>query len=77
MGAIKLRLNRFSLWTDADRMGVMEVNVSEKEASISDTQDNLLSPRPIRSGKYKDYVIMGQAGRVGNAAGLSLRGVSL
>ncbi len=30
-----------------------------EEASISDTQDNLYSPRPIRSGKYKDYVIMG------------------
>ncbi len=66
-------VNRFSLWK-------MQIDGSDEfmyfgeEASISDTQDNLYSPRPIRSGKYKDYVIMGQAGRVGNAAGFISEG---
>ena len=60
-------VNRFSLWK-------MQIDGSDEfmyfgeEASISDTQDNLYSPRPIRSGKYKDYILMGQAGRVGNSA---------
>jgi len=66
-------VNRFSLWK-------MQIDGSDEfmyfgeEASISDTQDNLYSPRQIKSGKYKDYILMGQAGRVGNAAGFLSEG---
>ncbi len=60
-------VNRFSLWK-------MQIDGSDEfmffgeEASVSDTSQNLYSPRQIKSGKYKDYILMGQAGRTGNEA---------
>jgi len=66
-------VNRFSLWK-------MQIDGSDEfmyfgeEASVSDTADNLFSPRPIRSGKYENYILMGQAGRVSNAAGFIAEG---
>jgi hypothetical protein len=59
------RVNRFSLWK-------MQIDGSDEfmffgeEASVSDTSQNLYSPREIKSGKYKNYIIMGQGGRIGN-----------
>ncbi len=59
------KVNRFSLWK-------MQIDGSDEfmffgeEASVSDTSQNLYSPRQIKSGKYKDYILMGQGGRVGN-----------
>jgi len=66
-------VNRFSLWK-------MQIDGSDEfmyfgeEASVSDTSDNLYSPRQIKSGKYKDYIIMGQAGRITNAQGFLSEG---
>ncbi len=59
-------VNRFSLWK-------MQIDGSDnfmffgEEASTHDTSDNLYSARQIKSGKYKGYILMGQAGRVGNS----------
>jgi len=59
-------VNRFSLWK-------MQIDGSDnfmffgEEASTHDTSDNLYSAREIRSGKYKGYILMGQAGRTSSS----------
>ena len=60
-------VNRFSLWK-------MQIDGSDnfmffgEEASTHDTSDNLYSARQIKSGKYKGYILMGQAGRTTNTS---------
>ena len=58
-------VNRFSLWK-------MQIDGSDTfmfygdEANTKDTDENIYQARQIKSGKYKDYILMGQAGRTGN-----------
>jgi hypothetical protein len=58
-------VNRFSLWK-------MQIDGSDTfmfygdEANTKDTDENIYQARQIKTGKYKDYIIMGQAGRTGN-----------
>ncbi len=59
-------VNRFSLWK-------MQIDGSDnfmffgQEASTDAGTQNLYQARQIKSGKYKDYIIMGQSGRTGNS----------
>lgn len=59
-------LNRFSLWK-------MQIDGSDnfmyfgEEADTKDQGQNLYQARQIKSGPYKDYILMGQAGRTGNS----------
>ncbi len=70
---IKLPVNRSLLWKMQDRWDD-DFDVLWRGGEYNDTQDDLYSPRPIRMESDKDYVIMGQAGRVGNAAGFISEG---
>jgi hypothetical protein len=60
-------VNRFSLWK-------MQIDGSDnfmffgQEASSKGTAQNLYQARQIKSGTYKGYILMGQAGRTGNKA---------
>ncbi|CAA6812651.1 MAG: Unknown protein [uncultured Sulfurovum sp.] len=58
-------VNRFSLWK-------MQIDGSDnfmfygQEARPDESQANIYQARQIKSGKYKDYILMGQATRTGN-----------
>ncbi|MCH9741047.1 MAG: hypothetical protein K0U38_09470 [Epsilonproteobacteria bacterium] len=58
-------VNRFSLWK-------MQIDGSDTfmfygdEANTKDTDENVYQARQVKSGPYKDYILMGQAGRTGN-----------
>ena len=58
-------VNRFSLWK-------MQIDGSDnfmfygQEARPDKSSVNIYQARQIKSGKYKDYILMGQSGRTGN-----------
>ena len=60
-------VNRFSLWK-------MQIDGSDtfmfygEEAATDDSGQNIYQARQVKSGKYKDYILMGQAARRGNEA---------
>ncbi|NEW59819.1 hypothetical protein GSY74_00865 [Sulfurovum sp. bin170] len=58
-------VNRFSLWK-------MQIDGSDtfmfygEEAATDDSGENIYQARQVKSGKYKDYILMGQSARRGN-----------
>jgi len=66
-------VNRFSLWK-------MQIDGSDnfmyfgEEADTLDGGQNLYQARQIKSGPYKDYILMGQAGRTGNSGSFLAEG---
>jgi len=59
-------INRFSLWK-MQIDGSDEFTFYGQESRVDKASTNIYSPREIKSGKYKNYILMGQGGRVGNA----------
>jgi len=58
-------LDRFSIWkiqVDGSDAFLLHGN----EAVVGDSIDNVYQVRTIKSGKYKDYLIMGESARSGN-----------
>lgn len=66
-------VNRFSLWK-------MQIDGSDnfmfygQEARPDNLPTNIYQAREIKSGKYKDYILMGQAARTGNMAAFIAEG---
>jgi len=66
-------VNRFALWK-------MQIDGSDSfmffgdEAASDDSSQNLYSAREVKSGPYKDYILMGQAARKGNSGSFLAEG---
>jgi hypothetical protein len=60
-------INRFSLWK-MQIDGSDEFTFYGQQSRDDGSSTNIYSPREIKSGKYKGYLLMGQSARVGNKA---------
>ncbi len=60
-------INRFSLWK-MQIDGSDEFTFYGQQSREDGKSTNIYSPREIKSGKYKGYILMGQNARIGNKA---------